>query len=112
MTSKAEEEFEQQLSLTGSPAWEREYRFYYPRRWRFDFAFVASNVAAEIEGGTWIKGRHTRGAGFERDCEKYNTAALMGWTVFRFTPAMVRSGEALNIIEQALAAIGAPVNEA
>ena len=80
----------------------REYRFHPVRRWRFDFAFPAQKVAVECEGGTWTNGRHTRGSGFEKDCHKYNAAAMEGWTVLRFTSGMINSGEAINQIEAAL----------
>jgi hypothetical protein len=33
-------------------------------------------VAAEIEGGTFTKSRHTTGIGFHNDCEKYNAATI------------------------------------
>jgi hypothetical protein len=59
-------------------------------------------IAAEIEGGTWSGGRHTRGSGFEADCEKYNVAAAKGWRVYRFTGAMVKSGIAISTITEAL----------
>lgn len=62
-----------------------EYKFCETRRWRFDFAWLERKIAVEIEGGTWTGGRHTRGSGFAKDCEKYNHAALDGWRVFRFT---------------------------
>jgi len=81
---------------------ETEFRFHPPRRWRFDFAFVDQKVAVECEGGTYSGGRHTRGKGFALDCEKYNQASLDGWTLLRFTSAMIQSGEALAQIEQAL----------
>ena len=64
---------------------EREHRFDPERRWRFDFAHPASRVAVEVEGGTWVRGRHTRPQGFRADCEKYNRAAAEGWAVFRLT---------------------------
>ena len=80
----------------------REYIFYDGRRWRFDFAYPLLKLAIEVEGGTWTNGRHTRGSGFARDCEKYNVAAIEGWTVLRFTSGMITSGEALNMIEAAL----------
>jgi very-short-patch-repair endonuclease len=67
----------------------REYLFARPRRWRFDFAHPCTMVAIEIEGGTWVNGRHTRGSGFEADCEKYNAAAILGWRVLRFTTTML-----------------------
>lgn len=71
----------------------REYRFYSDRLWRFDFAYPDRKIAIEVEGGTWTGGRHTRGRGFEGDCEKYNTAELLGWRVFRFTTGMIERGE-------------------
>ena len=72
------------------------------RRWRFDFAWPGEKLAVEVEGGTWARGRHTRGDGFEKDCEKYNTAVLLGWRVLRFTAGQVESGEALGFITKAI----------
>lgn len=66
-----------------------EFQFHPSRKWRFDFAHSDSRVAVEIEGGTWVAGRHTTGTGFERDCEKYNEAAFLGWVVFRLTQEML-----------------------
>lgn len=77
---------------------EREYRFHPSRRWKFDFAFPALKIAVEIEGGAWSNGRHNRGSGFRADLEKYNTALLLGWSVFRFTTEMVQSGHAIDTI--------------
>jgi very-short-patch-repair endonuclease len=77
---------------------EREFRFHSSRRWRFDFAYPEIRLAVEIEGGTWNKGRHVRGQGYANDCVKYNTAAILGWTVLRFTSELVRRGA----IEEAL----------
>lgn len=72
------------------------------RRWRSDFAFIPERLLIEIDGGTWSGGRHVTGAGFERDCEKTNTAVLLGYRVLRFTTGQVRSGYALNTILTAL----------
>lgn len=80
--------------------WEREFRFAPPRKWRFDFAWPKIRLAVEVEGATWAQGRHTRGSGFESDLEKYNTAALMGWTVLRFTTKQAKSGEAADFVER------------
>ena len=82
------------------PEPEAEYRFAAPRRWRFDLAWPALRLALEVEGGTWVSGRHTRGAGFEKDCEKYNEAALLGWTVLRVTPGMIEDGRAVELVER------------
>jgi hypothetical protein len=92
-----------QLKLVGVPEPEREHVFAKPRRWRFDFAWPARKVALEVEGGTWVNGAHNRGAHFESDCAKYNSAALAGWLVLRVTGAMVADGRALAFVERALA---------
>lgn len=75
-----------------------EYRFDPGRKWRIDFAFVAEKLAVEIEGGAWTQGRHTRGKGFLSDMAKYNALAVAGWSLLRFTPQQVRSGEAAEMI--------------
>lgn len=90
----------------------REHQFDAERRWKFDFAWPAQKVAVEIEGDTRgravichacgarvksvgtagklgrelrLGGRHTRATGFQSDCEKYNTATSLGWSILRFT---------------------------
>lgn len=80
----------------------REFRFSSTRKWRFDFACPQKLIAIECEGATWAAGRHNRGGGFEKDCEKYAEAALMGYRVFRFTRKMIEDGRALDYIEKAL----------
>ena len=82
------------------PGLESEYRFNSERRYRFDYCWPAAKIALEIEGGVWTGGRHTRGAGFVRDIEKYNSAALIGWRVFRVTPQMVKNGQAIELLEK------------
>ncbi|MGL6025674.1 MAG: hypothetical protein ACRC0U_00910 [Vibrio sp.] len=79
-----------------------EYRFHATRKWRFDFAYPEQKVAIEVEGGTWSNGRHSRGKGYEADCEKYNEAALGGWTLLRFTGGMIKTGKAIRALERAL----------
>lgn len=91
-----------QCRAAGLPEPEIEVRFHPVRRWRFDFAWPALQLAVEVDGGTWVGGRHNRGAGYERDCEKLNAAALLGWRVLRFTMAMVKDGRAVTVLEQAL----------
>lgn len=82
---------------------EPEYGFHPERRWRFDFADPEKKVAVECEGATWSGGRHVRGAGFHKDCEKYNEASRLGWQVFRFTKDMIESGEAIKFMEEVYA---------
>ena len=86
-----------------APGYEKEYKFHPSRRWRFDFSWVPEKVALEIEGGTWAKkSRHTSGAGYAGDCEKYSEAAILGWCVIRATTDMVKSGAALDMVERAI----------
>ena len=66
-----------------------EYRFTPPRRFRFDFAFLPSKIAIEINGGNWIHGRHTRASNLSNEYEKLNLAALNGWRVFVLSPEMI-----------------------
>jgi len=74
------------------------------RKWEFDFAWPEHKVAVECEGGTWSGGRHTRGAGYAGDCEKYNAASLLGWTLIRTTTDMLNSNPQAVIgqVKQAL----------
>jgi hypothetical protein len=82
---------------------EFEFRFHPQRRWRFDVAFPDRMIAAEIDGGVWSQGRHTRGAGWIKDAEKLNEAAILGWRVLHFTPRQIETGEFADGIERALA---------
>lgn len=95
---RLEDLLEQQLRAHGLPTAEREHRFHPTRAWRFDFAWPSFHVAVEVDGATWSSGRHTRGAGFERDAEKLNAATSAGWRVFRYTAMRIRSGFAVTEI--------------
>lgn len=99
------ERMDGQLLQAGLPRPVRELRFHEAREWRFDFAWPTSMVALEIEGGQWVRGRHTRGAGYEGDCQKYSEAAIAGWLVVRATGDMVRDGRAVALVERALEAV-------
>jgi very-short-patch-repair endonuclease len=100
-TRNMAQELHHQMTLVGlNPT--PEYRFSPHRRWRADFAFPEQKVLVEFEGATWIQGRHTRGKGFEDDCQKYAIAALLGYQVYRFTAAHVKNGWAIRVIELAI----------
>lgn len=88
----------------GIPQPEAEYRFAPPRKWRMDYAFREAKVCVEVEGGVWTNGRHTRGSGFIKDLEKYNTAAAMGWRIIRVTPQQLCTTDTIDLIKRALAA--------
>lgn len=82
-----------------------EYRFHPVRRWKMDYAWPDRMIALEIEGGIYTRGRHTRGKGYEGDCIKYSTAAVLGWCVIRSTYDMLSNGIAFQLLEQAMNAI-------
>lgn len=75
------------------------------RRWRFDFALPKHKIGIEIEGGAWSNGRHTRGAGFVGDMEKYNMATVLGWRVLRFTPQQIKKAETYELISKLVSII-------
>jgi very-short-patch-repair endonuclease len=89
----------------------REYRFHPTRKWRADFMVHPTYpsmydsqraILIEVEVGAYVAGRHTRGASFEADCEKYAAAAILGYRVIRATPRQVENGTALGWIKAAL----------
>ena len=80
-------------------AFEREFRFGAPRRWRSDFRI--GEWLIEVEGGAF-SGGHKRGAAADTDTEKQNAAVIDGWRPLRFTTSQVQSGYALQTIEKAL----------
>lgn len=91
--------FERLLRSVGLPAPVREHRFHPVRRWRFDYAWIEHKVALEVEGGVWTGGRHTRGAGFLGDIEKYNAAVLAGWRVVRVVPGKLCASATVGMLE-------------
>ena len=90
--SKYEVIFARQLARAGLVGFAQEFRFHPSKGWRFDFANQDLMLAVEIEGGIWANGRHNRGSGFVKDCEKYNEAALLGWLVLRIPSTWVATG--------------------
>lgn len=81
-------------------SFEQEYKFHPKRKWRADFLITGKKILVEVEGGIWSGGRHTRGKGYLGDMEKYNEAAMMGFTVLRFSTEQVKSGLAVQQIEK------------
>lgn len=80
----------------------KEHKFHPKRKWRFDYAIPEHKIALEVEGGVWTGGRHIRAQGFLGDMEKYNTATLMGWRVFRTTPDDLYKMATINLLQQAI----------
>lgn len=90
------------IHIMGWPEPKREYKFHPKRRYKADFAWPELRLLVEVEGGQYTNGRHYRPQGYEADCEKYNLAALEGWTVLRFTTSMIHDGRAISTIEDFL----------
>ena len=88
----------------------KEYKFHPKRMWRFDYAIPEHKIALEVEGGVWTQGRHTRPQGFLGDIEKYNTATLMGWRVFRTTPEDLYRLATINLLKNAIFGTNSPGN--
>jgi very-short-patch-repair endonuclease len=80
----------------------KEFKFHPVRKWRFDYAIPEHKIALEVEGGVWSGGRHTSPKGFLGDIEKYNTATLMGWRVFRTTPEDLYKTATIKLIKTAI----------
>jgi very-short-patch-repair endonuclease len=85
---------------------ELEHKFNPQRKWAFDMAIPSIKLAIEIEGAVWTNGRHTRGKGFLNDIEKYNNAAINGWTVLRFTHSNHSNREIIDTVMKLLAHTG------
>lgn len=83
-----------------------EYHFHDKRKWRFDFAIPHIKMAIEIEGAVFAQGRHVRGSGYSKDCEKYNHATVLGWKVYRFPSNTLKSGEAFEFLKYVVFEIG------
>lgn len=98
--AKPSDELSLHCEAFGIPIPTMEFRFHPNRRWRVDYAWPGLKLAVEVEGGVFIPGgsRHSRGAGYRNDLDKYNELAIMGWTVLRFLPEQVKTGEAAGVI--------------
>ena len=100
--SRIEAKFALYWRSLGGPELERELRFHPERKWRADFAHIASRTLIEIEGGILVEGggRHNRAAGFIADAEKYLEAFLAGWTVVRLTSAQITAPNVERLIRR------------
>jgi len=59
------------------------------RKFRLDFAHISTQVAIEINGGLWVKSKHSSGVGLLRDYEKNNLLVYHGWKVFQLAEPMI-----------------------
>jgi very-short-patch-repair endonuclease len=85
------------------PAPTMQHKFHPRRLWRFDFSWPDSKLAVEIDGGSFVRGGHSRGAGQAKDFEKHNAAVQMGWRLLRFnTKQMDDVSEVVDFVAEVL----------
>lgn len=111
--SEGEETLARDLKLAHI-VFKREFQFCGTRKWQSDFLIAAADnynirrsntrdILVEVEGGTRSGlSRHSRGDGFEKDCEKYNAASTLGYILLRFSTQQTKSGVALRTIKEAM----------
>jgi very-short-patch-repair endonuclease len=105
MTVRRALSLDRQVAAIGLPVPEMEVRFHPVRKWRADYLWRAPHMLiCEVDGGVFVTGRHSRGAGVEKDCEKFAEAMVLGYRVLRVTTRHVRNGLALGWIEKLLRA--------
>ena len=95
------------LERAGLPAPALQYRIIPGRQFRWDMAWSEIDgrpvrVCIEVQGGVWSGGSHVRGSGVQRDCLKASMAAALGWRCLPVTREMIESGQAVELIAQAL----------
>ena len=100
--SAPEDELAWQLSAAGLPEPRRQSKFHTQRKWKADFFWPSLHLIVEVDGGAYVHGRHTTGAGYEKDRERDAEAMMLGYRVLRVTPKQVTSGIALKWIEALL----------
>ena len=100
--SALEDEMLRQITEAKLPIPEREFKAIDSRRFRWDFAWVSYGLLLEVQGGVFVRGGHSTGAGITKDCEKLNLATLGGWRVMQVTSPHIKDGSAIKWISEAL----------
>lgn len=103
--SSIEAELELMLRANRIPEAVRQCDWWHPvRKWRLDFFWPDAGLAAEVDGGLYVNGRHNRGAAMEEQYIRDQEAAMLGIRVIRFSPKQVKSGRAVEVIRALLKA--------
>lgn len=94
-------------AVAEKPAFERQFRIHPDRNFMADFFFphirgMISAMVVEVDGGGFVNGRHSRGVGIEKDCEKSSLIAAMPARLMRVTPTQIKKGDAILWILRAL----------
>lgn len=69
------------------------------RRFEFDFCLPDHRILVEIQGGTYNGGRHTRGYGYDADCEKLRLATFDNWKVLWYTGRQITKENIERLVE-------------
>ena len=98
--SQNERWFDNRCKVLGLEEPTREYRFSYPRKWRFDRAWIKQKIGLELEGYG-----HARFNRYHGDVLKYNRASELGWRIFRITYLMVQKDD-VSVLETIVRLLG------
>jgi hypothetical protein len=89
---------------------EEQYRFALTlgRQFRADFAWPKYQLLVEVEGGIWRRGggAHSHPINVERNIEKHQHAALLGYIVLPVTTDEVKTGKGIELAMRVLIARG------
>lgn len=88
-----------QTFARNQPAPVEQHKFHPTRKWLLDMAWPPQKVAVELEGGLFVRGRHSRGAEYSKDCEKHRALVLMGWALLRYTNLDLRQ-RPMQVVEE------------
>ena len=91
-----------QIKAAKLPEPVRQYRYVPWRRLKADFAWPDQSLLAEVQGGIFTRQAHGSIKGVLADIDRLNAATMAGWRLLRVTPAMIKDGTALILIEGAL----------
>lgn len=100
--AEQERVFLRHLMALGLDAPIPEHRFHPERKWRWDYAYPASKLAIEVDGGVWVGGKHGRGSGIVKDHEKRNAGAVLGWRLLLVQPKQLMDPETARLVYRAL----------
>ena len=94
-------------AMCRAEGWEEpvaEQRLIPGRRFRCDLVWPKARLVCEVQGGSFVAGRHSRGVGQLRDFEKLNLLTLRGWRVLQVSPRQVTDGTLRELLRHALSA--------
>jgi hypothetical protein len=67
------------------------------RKWKADLCWPDVRVLVEVEGIYGGKSRHRTTSGYHEDCNKYNAASLLDYTLLRYTSRHLATDEGAKL---------------